>query len=645
MAELQAYNLHQAQLLVEDATRRAVSRHNRWRQLEHMFRTGQAEGAVTSQHLPGHLWTEQAELTLDAINYALPHLTIIIETIAARDPELVVEPFAGGPPAEQGAKIGQQILAYYWRWLRITPRVLRDMAHDAVVIGNGFCKLGWAHDEEEVDRDPLELEEELADLLEADDAQAKLEERRPSPPDELIDELVTTEHQILTDEPYVEYVSPYDIFVPDNARRMEETPWVAQRMVMPSDEVRSNPAFNQAAIDDLETMSQAEFDPQRVDDGRPRANSGGDSDQPDGNDPFEHAELYEFYDMRSRQLLVFQTNADTPLYEGELPYSHRHPPFVHLRNFNDGGSRFWAFGDLENIAAIQHQYNEYVAEQMDNARRSGNKTVVDKNAWDEGVRELLETDQHDVAAPVDTNNRPLSELLHTIERPGLSNDVYQAKDELRIAMQEVLGLNDFQTGGTGADRMSATAAAVADGTATLRSAGKREAVEQAAQRIGLKLLLLCQEFMAPQRAVRVSGPQGAAWLDVSLDDIQGEYLVKVEVGSTESVNPSTRKQEAMEIAGTIIPAIEASGYDPDPLWRHVIRDLGYDPEHVLQRAPQPQMPAPAGGGPPGGPGGAEPPGPPGGGAEGPDRPQGPTEQMRSAGGPPVPADTSGQMAL
>lgn len=618
---MKPFTLKQAQALVDHASTAASDRHARWAKLEHLFRTGRADGDLIHSDVPGELWKEMPGLTLDAINYVLPHLSMILETVVARDPELIVEPWAGGPQAEDHASAGEVTLRYYWRRLGVTRRVLRDMTQDTVVLGNGFCKVGWAHASHDEDRDPNEVVADLAALLQADRLDAQLARRDPTPADELVERVTLVESVITMDEPYVEYVSPFDMLLPDNARRMAETPWVAQRLVLPLQDVQDNTAFAKAARDELQ-VDHGQHDSEDRPDGRERSPAG----DIDGTDPFAEVEVFEFYDMRSRRLLVFQPDAEHALFDGAMPYSHRHPPFVHIRNFNDGGRRFWSFGDLENVAALQHQLNEYVFEQMDNARRSGNKYIVDQNVFTKEVRALFETDQPDVVIPVDLREKMLAEVFQHVKREGLSSDVYAAKDDCRAAMAEVLGLNDFQQGGVGADRMSATAAAVVDGTATIRAGGKREQVEEAAAHTGLLILLLCQEFMDAQRAVRIAGPLGAEWVDVDRADLQGEYGVKVETGSTQAVNPSTRQQKALELIANVIPALEAAGYDSTYLWRVAIRDLGYDPDQALKQAEQAEAPA--------GPG-------PAAGAAVP-QPNIPQELM---GGPPVPAATRGDIAL
>ncbi|MEX2430904.1 MAG: hypothetical protein WD645_03175, partial [Dehalococcoidia bacterium] len=193
--------------------------------------------------------------------------------------------------------------------------------------------------------------------------------------------------------------------------------------------------------------------------------------------------------------------------------------------------------------------------------------------------------------------------------------------------QKTLGINDFQAGGSGADRMSATAAAVVDGNATLRGSDKRWQVERATSDTGLRMLLLCQEFLDEQMALRIVGPDGKVeWLNVTKEDLIGEFGVSVTSGSTMAVNPATKMQRALDVMTEIIPALAAEGFDTQPFWREALRDYGMDPDRMLRRLPPP----PPEGAPPGAEGAGAPP---------------PTVPQEGFGGPPVPAAVEGDVAL
>jgi hypothetical protein len=99
--------------------------------------------------------------------------------------------------------------------------------------------------------------------------------------------------------------------------------------------------------------------------------------------------------------------------------------------------------------------------------------------------------------------------------------------------------------------------------------------------------------------VRVAGQGAEEIVVVTSDDIQGEYDVRIEGGSTQAVNPATRSNRAMQVLRDIVPLITQMGGDPTQMVRQALVDLGWDPDTVLPNGlPQAQ---PAQGQPPGDP--------------------------------------------
>ena len=633
MTGIKPYTLQDVQDLTDDAVRRSSQRHEKWDALEKLYRYGTIFGGDVPAEVAGQL-ALKVGIPIESVNLVLPAVNIILASVVSRDPQLLAEPLSGGDEAEQAASVAQAVLAYFWKRTRGTGD-LRDMAQDMVILGSGFGKVGWSHLEHEEPREEQQVLAELTAAIDADRRLATLEGRQPTPVDELVEMIPMAASMVDRDEPFFEYVSPFDVFVPLDARRLHEARWVCQRLTLPADEVREHPAFENTDRIKVDGRPDQDGDTSRTYQAR-RGNDGVEIGRDDGSDVFETATIFEFYDMRTRKLTVFQMEADRPLFHDELPYLHRHSPFVHMRNYSDGGKEFWPFGEIEAIAGLQHVFNEMLGEQTANARRSGNKYVVDKAYFTRELREALESDEPDVVAPVDLHDRDIREVFQSVPRDPLSADTYQMKADAQGLLREVLGLNDFQTGGVGADRMSATAAAVVDGVATLRAQDKVAQVETAAAHAGELMLLLCQEFMDTERAIRVAGPNGAAWPMVSSEDIEGEFLVAVEGGSTQSVNPATRHQRATEMLTVVAPTLANLQFDPTPVLRTALRDLDLDPDQALVPL---EAPAQAGGAPPEPPAGGEaPPAQPP--ADG-----GAADALAAFGGPPIPAATEGDVAL
>jgi hypothetical protein len=578
------FELHQAQDLVKDAVQRSDRRHQRWRVLEALYRTGSVHEA--EQVTAGKLGDFLPSLTEYSANMILPHINIIQESVIARDPKLICEPIGGGEMAEITRETSEGVLSYFWRRARATEH-LRDATMDAVRLGSGFLKVSWTHIEEENEVG----DERRAELLDAAIAEERERADRMgvfADDIELLgDGIPHSEVRVIRSEPFVEYVSPYDVFVPINTRRMDTARWVAQRITLPVDEIVANPEFDvteDSIVRDGTTVNiqdeyQAEWRRQ-TEDARGVYGS---------TLALDTATFWEFYDMRTRKMMVFQLDSNEVMYEGDIFWAHRYPPFVHLRNYAATGSDFWGFGDIENVANLQGMFNEFLADQLENARRAGQKYLVRSSSVSDELIAALETDEHDVVAPVNIpQGEPLSDVIVPIFRQALSGDVYAAKAELEEKIRQILGINDFQAGGVGADRMSATAAAVVDGVATLRAQSKIAAVEAAAAQTGNIILLLCQEMLDEPTAIRVSGVDGARWDSVTKQDIYGEFLVSVEGGSTRAINPATREQQGLRTLGELVPALVQLGYDPEPALRQALRDLGYDPNLMLVRPQQPE---------------------------------------------------------
>jgi len=623
---IEPLSLLQAQEAVKDAIDRAKPQHSRWRMLEAIWRSGdvrQAEAWAERYMKAGKLGDFLPDLDQSVVNIVLPHISIMLASIVARDPQLIAVPIGGGPVAEANAQTAEKLLDFQWKRARATDK-LRDATHDMLILGNGFLKVSWDFVEEERDLEEWERREAALEAQNMERGFAILEERDPKDLEALKAQIRQTAVEVLKNEPFVEWVSPYDLFVPPNARRIMDTPWICHRVSLPKDEVLANPAYkveeedlvSDITVDDTGSEYSAEW---RREAERHRGIYS-------ENDTLDTVTLYEFYDMRARKIMVFQIDSAEPIYEGDIPYNHRYPPFVHMRNYSPNGHSFWAFGDLENIATLQNMFNEFWHLQIESARRAGTKYIADEDFATPELRDALESDDGDLVAVARTNGMDISQLIQAIPRLPLSGEILQSKQELEEYIQKVLGINDFQAGGIGADRMSATAAAVVDGIATLRAQEKISAVETAASDVGNLILLLCQEFMDVPTVMRVTGTRETVWQEVDSDMIWGEYLVTVEGGSTKSVNPQTREQQGIRILNEIVPMVVQLGFDPIPATESALRMMGLDPATIL--VPQ-QQPAMAAGG-----GGVVPPAAPQGSAAGPTN----GELMMNLGGPPLPAE-------
>ena len=641
-ANMGSYTLQEKQSALRDAMRRMEPVHVHWRMLESLYRTG-AQRELTMLDLNRILPFSVPGAFLRTVNMVLPHLTMIINSVTQRDPKFVVTPQGGDVNViERNAKIAETVLSYFWKRTDAT-HTLRDMAQDMVILGNGFGKTGWSYSEATVDRTSGEAALEAQDLISA--AQEVASETGVPLDQNTINQIVEsvsmTQQLVEVDEPFIEYVSPYDMFLPANARRLNSARWVAQRIRIPIEEIKENTLFDKAAVDALvpdtgylDPVTVAQYE--AVEESLPKV--------------FSHATVYEFYDMKSRTISIFQIDAEKPLFEGPIPYDHRYSPFVHMRNFSDGGNSFWAFGDLENIAGIQLMVNEIMHAELNDLKRVGNKYFINKKVLTPELTKALMDNKPDAVIPVDLpNNVSMAEVITPVTRLATPADNFVMENKLQDYMQRILGITDFQMGNiAAANRVPGTAAAAVEGAATTRAIDKMTNVEGAAKEVATRILALCQQFLDNARAIRIAGPDAPTWLKVTEADIEGEFSIEVEGGSTSAINPVTRARQGQEILTQIVPMLAQMGYDPEPTIRTALNYMGLDPDHMLVR-PTPPPAAPAPETPLQGPGGPLEAGMGPGGMPGlPTAPQGPSDQlspdlqqMQDMGGTPIPGATSG----
>jgi hypothetical protein len=188
-------------------------------------------------------------------------------------------------------------------------------------------------------------------------------------------------------------------------------------------------------------------------------------------------------------------------------------------------------------------------------------------------------------------------------------------------------------------RRTATEAAIIQDAANARVSDKLAIVEKSIGDCGRRMIMLAQQYMTGEQAVRIVGSEAQPiWLEFDRDFIQGEFDFVVEGGSTQPVNESFRRQMAMQVVDAMAPFAGAGILDMPKLATYILQ-YGFGIRGAASFVtPQPMMPVPPGMGPDGQPlpqQGMPPQGMP---------PQGPPMQQ----GPPVdlgPMPPTGGMAM
>lgn len=510
-----------------------------------------------------------------AINLAFSTINVIFPSVSVNHPKVVVS--AAKPEFEDTAIIAEAVVNYWWRHFDYKTQ-FRLAAKDFLIVGHGWVKVGWKFVEEE---QPLTDDEQAAEYearrAELDAFAAENPEAAADLPsdEDILAGAVTTKTVVVEDAPFVERVSPHDVYVSHRATDPSNLDWIAQRIIRPLGEAKGDERYKPSARKRLESDAARS--------GRELAEE---SDQE--SDGVDRVTLWEWYDLRSRTMCVFADGADEFLIDPEpMPYHFGHP-FVMLRNY-DVPDTFYPMGDLESLEGPQQELNKTRSQMMNHRKKYGRKYLFRERAFGEDGRAALQSQRDNVMVPVIDENTPLQDIVIPMPITPLSADVYNYSEITQNDIDTISGVSEYARGATPEIRRTATEAAIIQDASNARAADKLAVVEASISEVARRVVQLAQQFLTGEHAGRITGPDGQAiWFPFNADDIEGEFDFSVEAGSTQPNNETFRRQQAIEMLNAIGPFI---GFTIDELeiTRHVLQD-GFgikSPEKFLKQPPPP----------------------------------------------------------
>jgi hypothetical protein len=380
----------------------------------------------------------------------------------------------------------------------------------------------------------------------------------------------------LADHPFVNRVSPHDMFVNDDATCMEDIRWIAQRIYVPLDKAKSNPLWSKTERSKLQAA-------------RYGGTGRGDEKDRKRDDANQHVVVWEFYDLDSRLMSVFADNAEGYLVRPQqMPYAFGHP-YVMLRNY-DVPDFFYPLGDLEAIEPLQHELNITRSQMLNDRKRWRRKWLYKRDSFDIDGIDALESDNENVLVPV-IGDESLPGVIAPMPVSPLPPDFYNQSSLIASDINIVSGVSDYARGSMPEIRRTATEASIIQDSANSRASDKLDEVERAASEVAERIIQLCQEFMTGEQVARVTGPDGASmWFNYDRDYIAGAHDFLVEAGSTQPNNETFRRQSAMQLMDAMAPFISMGVVNPIALAEHVLRN-GFgvrNPQQFLSPPPSPE---------------------------------------------------------
>ena len=401
---------------------------------------------------------------------------------------------AVNPENAPNAVIAEAVVNYWWRH-RDFKEQFRRSVKDFLICGHGWLKVGYRYVEEE----------RVGEYEDISDPNVE-------------DNVASTTLVVLQDEPFVERVSPFDVFVDPDATSMADAKWIAHRVRRTVDEVRTDKRYAPKVRSTVAAASYAKY-----------------TDDPSSRQIYDkdegYVDVYEYYDLKNNTVSVFCDSGDGFLIKPkEQPYSFGHP-FVMLRNY-DVPDQFYPIGELEAIEPLQRELNETRSQMMNHRKRYARKYLYRETNFDSNGRSALESDDDNVMVPVQGDN-PLGDVVAPF--PALINppEFYNQSDLIRTDIELVSGVTEFMRGGVSEIRRTATEAALIQDAQNARTADKLAVIEKSVAEVGRRILLLAQQYMSGEQVARVMAKDGEPmWVTFDREYLKGDFDFEVAAGST-----------------------------------------------------------------------------------------------------------------
>ena len=542
---------------------------NLWRRMVDLYR---------GKHWPR---TTVSREDLIAVNIAFSTVNVIAPAVSVNHPKIVVVP--NKPEDEDRAAFVEAVVNHLWRHHDFrTP--FRRAVKDFLIFGHGWLKVGWKFLEQERLLGEPERDELFAEAtVESDVFAMENPEMAGDLPDrdKMLASVPTTAMTVVEDQPFVARVSPYDIYIAPEATCIEDAKWIAQRIVVSLEEAKKDRRYKPSARKNLEATSR-------------RNPMYAPTDRQETNQYLagvvERTVIYEFYDIANNTLSVLAKDTDEFLVDPmPMPYAYGQP-FVMLRNY-DVPDHCYPMGELEAIESLQLELDKTRSQLMNARKRYARKYLYHERSFGPEGREALESDDDGRLVPVVDENKPLSEVVVPMPQIPLSPEIYNLSSIIEQDINTVSGVSEYARGSMPEIRRTATEASIIADAQNARAADKLAIIEISIGHLARRVIQLMQQYMTGEQMAQVSAAGGETlFVPYTRDDIVGEYDFSVEGGSTQPMNETIRKQQAVSLMNAVAPLVGIV-IDPAALAKYVLQ-TGFGVKNPEKFIMQPQQQTP-----------------------------------------------------
>jgi hypothetical protein len=407
----------------------------------------------------------------------------------------------------------EPLLNYQIRRMRFAREARRSIL-DAIVVGHGWGKLGWATKYGEVPGPPTD--------------------NKPLSPGKK-----TSMRHIRFREgaPFFFRIDPRMILTDPRAASFEEVRWICQMIYRPYDYLMEDPFIEHKDRIQPGSRMQGTADPKPISTRK---------DEPSLGETL--CLCYEIWDLDSQRVRFLVEGSPDWQRDEEWPYPFLEgTPFYFLAS-TDGVDDIYPVSPLNTWLDQVDEISKIRTMQLDALYRAKGKLVIQQGAMDNDEIEKLKDPLSDVIIAKDIKG------ILPIKTLTLDPNAYICEDRVKRDIMDISGLSELQYGNIPGGRVTATLGMISQKASSIRMKRLVDAIRDWILDIAGDLALMLGNRMPEPQQITVTTQGGIDWLEVARNDIQGEFLFDMDVTEMAPLSREARQKEAIDLAALLSQA-------------------------------------------------------------------------------------------
>lgn len=433
-----------------------------------------------------------------------------------RRPKFIAHPRL--PEYVDNAKLQGSLLNYYWKEIQVQKQVEIALL-DAMLTGHGIIETGWSY----------------------------------QPENPQTGEVLEYNENVGEDKPYVCAISPYCFYwdFESPSRDIDTSRWVIKAFFRNIEDVLMDERYDsnvrrKIRIGDLSPEEAKKFISLGKDDllNQTVVNRYEDTDTND-----RCIVLYEIFDKKFNEHLIYAGNCDEPLVREQNPYDYLDGfPFVKI-DFIPAPHEPFAFGLPYWVLDQQFELNRIRTYQHDHIRRFNRKYEVVKSQLvdeEEGMHDLTEGKDGTMVF-----TKAPGSVIPIADAP-MPADKYNMFDSIKGDIFETLGLDAMMRGGQLPSRTAATEINARTNIMSAKIDDYVTKVDGFVEELGKQILQHSQAYLSSETVVEVAGSEAINWIQIPRDKIASDFILDLESTSKPRTDPEMEKQQMIQLGGILV---------------------------------------------------------------------------------------------